>query len=110
SRIRKVSTDGIITTVAGVGKCCGSFEDDVRATGAQLGGPAGLAMDSAANLFIADSSQGRIRRVSAEGFITTVVDTGVPVGPGRFLEPTGVTLDSSGNLFIAYSGISIIRK
>src|SRR5204863_3111785 len=42
--VRKVSTSGVITTVAGVGKCCGSLDDGIVATQAQLGGPAGLAV------------------------------------------------------------------
>src|SRR6185436_15116087 len=61
-------------------------------------------------LFIADSGQSRIRKVSPAGVITTVVDEGVPTRPGTFLEPTGVTIDNAGSLFITYSGLSLIRK
>ncbi len=60
NRVRKVSTEGIITTVAGVGKCCGSVGDGVPATGAQLGNPAGLAVDSGGNLVFAAAGQSLI--------------------------------------------------
>jgi sugar lactone lactonase YvrE len=109
-RIRKVSPEGIISTVAGVGKCCGLFEDGVPATQAQLGTPAGLAVDTGGDLVFADSGQNRIRRISPQGIITTVPDTGIEAHGGVLPNPTGVAVDRAGNLFITYSAINVIRK
>ena len=73
NRIRKVS-NGVITTVAGNGTCCFSG-DNGPATSAQLYGPQGVAVDSAGNLYIADTGNNRIRKVS-NGVITTVAGNG----------------------------------
>ena len=70
-RIRKVGTNGIITTVAGNGTY-GFSGDGGAATNAQLDNPAGVAVDAAGNLFIADSGNQRIRKVGTNGIITTV--------------------------------------
>ena len=98
----------VITTVAGGGT--NSPGDDGPATAAQLGGPAGVAMDGAGNLYIADASDNRIRKVTAAtGVITTVAGTGASGfnGDGQLAtaaslsHPTGVALDGAGNLYIA---------
>src|SRR5262249_54082692 len=109
-RVRRVSPEGIITTVAGVGKCCGAFEDGVPAIQAQLGGPAGGAGERAGKLFPGGCRTGPVRKVYQDGVISTVQDTGLPVRPNTFIEPTGITVDVVGNLFIAYSGPNVIRK
>jgi hypothetical protein len=87
SRVREVSPSGIITTVAGssggfqcIGICSsgsGFSGDGGPATSAQLSGPAGIALDSAGNLCIADYRNNRIRKVSPQGIITTVAGNGV---------------------------------
>jgi uncharacterized protein (TIGR03437 family) len=123
-RIRKVSTSGIITTVAGSGtshcgsgtlngtgpELCGGFSGDGGpATSAQLSGPMGVAVDASGNLFIADTGNNRIRKVSAGGIITTVAGNGTAgfsgdYAPGTSMElyqPHGVAVDTSGNVFIA---------
>src|ERR1035438_593453 len=74
-RIRKVS-NGVITTVAGTG-VTGYGGDNGQATSALLGGPEGVAVDSAGNLYIADALNYRIRKVSG-GIITTVAGNGTP--------------------------------
>src|SRR5207247_6718847 len=71
NRIRKVSSDGIITTVAGNGSQ-GFSGDGGPAINAQLAGPNSVAVDSAGNLFILDFYNNRIRKVSSSGTITTV--------------------------------------
>jgi sugar lactone lactonase YvrE len=73
--VRKVS-NGVITTVAGNGTQ-GFSADNGLASSAQLGNPTGVAVDSAANLYIADSENNRIRKVS-DGVITTVAGNKVP--------------------------------
>src|ERR1035441_7406118 len=114
NRVRKVS-NGVITTVAGNG-AKGFSGDGGPATSAQLSGPDGVAVDAAGNVYIADCTNNRIRKVSA-GVITTVVGkgTGGVSGDGgpainAELSPTGLALDSAGNLYIADYGNSRIRK
>src|SRR6185369_11256934 len=100
--IRKVSRDGVITRVVGNGT--GGFSGDGGpATSAQVFNPAGVAVDGAGTLFIAD--QGRIRKVSSGGIISTVADRSAVTD----LNPTGVAVDGAGNLFIA-DNWSWIRK
>ncbi len=70
-RIRRVTADGVIATVAGNGTV-GSAGDGTAATLAQLSSPTGAAVDGAGNLYIADDKNDRIRRVSPKGIITTV--------------------------------------
>ena len=108
-RIRKVSPDGIITSVAGGGSERG---DGGLATSARLNGPAGIAVDRSGNLYIAETENHRIRKVSADGVITTAAGTGTPGysgdgGPATsapLFAPTGVSLDSSGNLYFTEPG------
>ena len=76
NRIRKVSTGGIITTVAGTGSN-GFSGDDGPSSSAQLDRPAGVAVDSAGNLFIADSYNSRVRKVSPSAIITTAAGGGI---------------------------------
>src|SRR5215469_8838460 len=74
-RVRKISPDGIITTVAGSGTA-GFSGDGGPAISAQLSPVSGLAIDAAGNLLIADFSANRIRRVAADGSIATMAGTG----------------------------------
>jgi hypothetical protein len=112
-RVRKVSPEGIITTVAGNGDE-GTSGDGSPATKAMLGTPVGTAVDAAGNLYIADHGEGRVRKVSPEGIITTVAGGGEPadgVGDGgpataaQLSGPTGLALDTAGNLYIAEYGL-----
>ena len=115
--IRKVDTNGIITTVAGNGSL-GFFGDGGAATNANLSKPYGVSADGAGNLFIADYNNQRIREINTNGIITTVAGNGT-VGfsgdGGAAIDaaldwPTGVALDNAGNLFIADQGSQHIRK
>ena len=115
NRIRRVDhATGIITTVAGKGTA-GFSGDGKPATDAEMKGPVGVVVDNSGNLFIADSSNNRIRRVDkSTGIITTVAGNGSCCsGPGltrgdggpatsaALAKPGGVLVDASGNLFIA---------
>ena len=112
NRIRKVS-NGVIVTVAGGAS---SFGDNGPAIGAELFHPYGVAVDSTGNLYIADSGNSRIRKVS-NGVVTTVAGNGTrgfggdngPAIGAQLNEPYGVAVDSAGNLYIADSGNSRIR-
>ena len=116
--VRKVSPNGTISNFAGNGGA-GSSGDGSAATSAQLHGPEGLAVDAAGNLFIADTLNAKVRRVSAaSGVITTVAGSGTPGSGGdgsaatsaQLNLPIGVAVDSSGNVYIADFGNSRVRK
>ncbi len=117
-RIRKVTPAwGQITTIAGTG-VFGYSGDGGPATSAELNGIAGLAVDSAGNLYIADQYDNRIRRISPSGVITTVAGTGLAGfsgdgGPATAAElsfPSGVATDSNGAVFIADEGNQRVRE
>ena len=116
-RIRKVDAAGTITTVAGTGTA-GYGGDAGPATAAQLKSPYGVAVDSSGNLYIADTSNNRIRKVDAAGTITTVAGTGGGGFGGdggeatmaRISFPNRVALDGAGNLYIADTYNNRIRK
>ncbi len=115
SRIRKVA-NGVITTVTGTG-ATGFGGDGGPATAAQMNTPYGVALDAAGNLYIADSLNDRIRRVS-NGVITTVAGNGAgnfsgdngPATSAQLSEPLGVAVDPAGNLYIADYGNNRIRE
>ncbi|MFI5112212.1 MAG: choice-of-anchor D domain-containing protein [Terriglobales bacterium] len=116
-RIRKVDASGIITTVAGNGSY-GYNGDNIAATSAELRRPEGVAVDSAGNVYIADTFNFRIRKVDASGTITTVAGKGTrgysgdggPATSAELYTPAGVAVDSARNLYIADSNSSRVRK
>jgi len=113
NRVRKVS-NGVITTVAGGGSSLGN---NGPATSAQLEFPFGVAVDSAGNLYIADTGNDRIRKVS-NGVIITVAGNGTqgfsgdnaPATSAQMNYPWGVTVDPAGNVYIADSNNNRVRK
>jgi uncharacterized protein (TIGR03437 family) len=115
--VRKVSPAGVITTIAGNGKK-GFSGDGGPATAAQLNGPEGITLDSAGNLYIADTGNNSVRMISPAGTITTVAGTGDPgyAGDGgtalssQLNGPESVTTDAAGNLYIADYGNNVVRK
>lgn len=106
--IRKVEVDGIITTIAGTGSP-GNGADGV-ATACALNTPADVAVDQAGNVYIADTMNSCVRKVTPDGQITTAAGTcgtrgfkgdGGPVGKSLLDRPYGVDVDTDGRLFIA---------
>ena len=114
NRIRKVDSTGTITTIAGTG----FGGDGGPANQASISSPGGVAVDGGGNLYIADSTNHRIRKVDSTGTITTIVGTGGggdsgdggPAGQAKLYYPRGVAVDSGGNLYIADAGNNRIRK
>jgi sugar lactone lactonase YvrE len=119
NRIRKVVlSSGVISTIAGTGTASYTG-DNGPASNATLNNPQGLALDSAGNLYIADTNNNVIRKiVFATGAITTVAGNGIQgvAGDGqiattaRLNSPTGITVDSLFNIYIADSGNHRIRE
>jgi len=128
---------GTITTVAGSYQCCvagsdfpigGYSGDGGLAAASRLSGPKGVALDGSGNLYIADSSNSVVRRVTLDGTITTVAGTfqlsappfsgpvggyggdGGPATLAKLDNPSDVAMDGAGNLYIADSGNFAIRR
>jgi hypothetical protein len=122
NRIRKVDTNGIITTVAGDGPSYpnnGTYSGDGgQATNAGLNHPVAMTLDAVSNLYIADSSDNRIRIVTPSGIISTVAGNGQSTYAGdggaatnaRLYSPSGLAFDTAGNLYIGDYGNNRIRK
>ena len=117
--VRKISTTGTITRIAGIG-VQGYGGDGSNAVDALLNLPTGLAVDTAGNVYVADTQNHRIRRIGTDGKIATVLGTGQPNfdpdsdgKPGDQMPifyPEGVALDSRGNLYVADTFNHRIRK
>jgi trimeric autotransporter adhesin len=119
-RVREVNAaTGVITTVVGNGTN-GFLGDSGPATAVYLGGPAGIAIDSSGNMFIADTYEDRVREVNhATDIVTTVAGSGSgaffsgdggPATAAQLNGPTGIAIGSSGDLFIADASNDRIRK
>ena len=115
--VRMDAASGMLTRVAGNG-VAGFSGDGAAAAAAQLNGPSGLAVDSAGNLYIADTNNARVRMVSPNGMIATFAGTGVPgyTGDGgaalqaQFNGLCDLAIDSSANLYIADYYNQAIRR
>jgi len=112
--IRKISK-GKVTTYAGTGKA-GFKDGSVRA--AQFNSPSGLALDKAGNLYVADTLNNVIRKISPQGLVSTYAgkNTGEAgyrdgsLAEALFNEPAALAMDSQDNLYIVDSGNQLIRK
>jgi sugar lactone lactonase YvrE len=118
NRVRKVSRGGTITTIAGTG-ACGLPSDGGPATSATVCNPRGVAVDGQGNVYIGDTNNSRVRKVSPGGTITTfagtgtcgnVVGNGGPATLAQLCTPWGVAVDGQGNVYIAEEGRSRVRK
>ena len=116
NRVRKVAANGNIGTLAGNG-VSGFSGDGLQATSAQLNGPRGVAVDSSGNVYIADTNNNCVRKVTPDGVIATVAGNGIAgvSGDGGLAvnalvgNPVALATDSVGNVYIA-DGSARVRK
>lgn len=113
--IRKVTTAGLVSTLAGQAGVGGSADSSGAA--ARFNGPSGIVADAAGNLYVADTLNHTIRRITPAGGVTTVAGTAGAAGAvdasgpaARFRGPQGLALDASGNLFVADTNNNAIRR
>jgi sugar lactone lactonase YvrE len=124
--IRKITPGGLVTTLAGDTNSLASGFADGSGAGAMFSGPTGLAVDDSGNVYVSDSENNLIRRITPDGAVSTVAgnvydltngyyygNAGFADGPGEtalFSNPTGLAVDRFGNLYVADSGNNLIRK
>jgi sugar lactone lactonase YvrE len=113
--IRKITKDGVVSTVAGQSGLAGSGNGS--GTSVTFNYPQGLAVDSTGTVYVADSSNHLIRKITKDGVVSTLAGSG-SAGSGSngsgtsatFRAPSGLAVDSTGTVYVADTGNHLIRK
>ena len=115
-KILKITPAGVVSTLAGDGT---QGYADGTGTAAKFNRPAGVAVDSSGNVYVADTGNLKIRKITPAGVVTTLANSTVdytvgyadgPATTARFYNPMGIAVDSSGNVYVADTGNNKIRK
>jgi len=113
NEIRKITPSGQVSTLAGDGS---AGKDNGKGSGATFNSPFGLAVDASGNIYVADSGNNLIRKVTPDGTVSTFAGSGVK-GAGNangtqatFNTPAGIAIDALGNLYVSDENNNIIRK
>jgi len=113
--IRKITSAGVVSTLAGTAGACGSA--DATGAAARFNYPVGVAIDSAGNVDVADTNNCTIRKITPAGVVSTLAGAAGVAGSAdgmassaRFSNPTGIAIDGTDNLYVADLGNNTIRK
>jgi len=115
--VRKIATDGTVSTLAGDASGATTSSKDGVGTKAGITSPRGIAVDAKDNVYVADTDNGAIRKITPDGTVTTfagkIGEAGFVDGKGaaaRFAGPRGIAVDKDGNIYVADSDNGAIRK
>jgi sugar lactone lactonase YvrE len=113
--IRKITPAGVVTTFVGTADATGTL--DGTGTAAKFNAPAGVAVDSTGNAYVADTTNDTLRKSTSAGVVTTFAGMAQTMGSSNgsgnnalFNLPTGLAVDTSGNIYMADTANSTIRK
>jgi len=113
--IRKITPDGALSTLAGQAGLSDSL--DGRGDAARFSSPQGVAVDGSGNVYVADTTNCTIRKITRDGVVTTLAGTATSCGSAdgtgaaaRFSRPEAVAVDGSGNVLVADTANNAVRR